>query len=45
MLNTLVLLTSSLFMELRHTPIPLRAAFEVYCVGMWGLLSGLYLWL
>lgn len=33
------------FMELRHAPIPLRAAFEVYCVGMWALLSGLYLWL
>lgn len=33
------------FMELRHAPIPLRAAFELYCVGMWALLSGLYLWL
>ncbi|MCV7150806.1 cytochrome C oxidase subunit IV family protein [Mycolicibacterium pyrenivorans] len=33
------------FMELRHAPIPLRAAFECYCVGMWALLSGLYLWL
>jgi Prokaryotic Cytochrome C oxidase subunit IV len=33
------------FMELRHAPIPLRAAFEVYCVGLWALLSGLYLWL
>lgn len=33
------------FMELRHAPIPLRAAFETYCVGMWALLSGLYLWL
>ncbi|KAA0108085.1 cytochrome C oxidase subunit IV family protein [Mycolicibacterium sp. P1-5] len=33
------------FMELRHAPVPLRAAFEVYCVGLWALLSGLYLWL
>lgn len=33
------------FMELRHAPIPLRAAFEAYCVGMWALLSALYLWL
>jgi len=33
------------FMELRQAPIPLRAAFECYCVGMWALLSGLYLWL
>lgn len=33
------------FMELRHAPIALRAAFEAYCVGMWALLSGLYLWL
>lgn len=33
------------FMELRHAPIPLRAAFEVYCVALWALLSGLYIWL
>ncbi|NVN49930.1 cytochrome C oxidase subunit IV family protein [Mycolicibacterium hippocampi] len=33
------------FMELRHAPIPLRAAFECYCVGMWALLSALYLFL
>lgn len=33
------------FMELRHAPVPLRAAFEAYCLGMWALLSGLYLWL
>ncbi|ORB29034.1 cytochrome C oxidase subunit IV family protein [Mycolicibacterium parafortuitum] len=33
------------FMELRHAPVPLRAAFEVYCVGIWALLSALYLWL
>ncbi|WP_167100376.1 cytochrome C oxidase subunit IV family protein [Mycobacterium sp. DL592] len=33
------------FMELRHAPIPLRTVFEVYCVALWALLSGLYLWL
>lgn len=33
------------FMELRHAPIPLRVAFECYCVGIWALLSGLYLFL
>ena len=33
------------FMELRHAPIPLRVAFECYCVGMWALLSALYLFL
>lgn len=33
------------FMELRHAPIPLRAAFEAYCAGIWVLLSALYLWL
>ena len=33
------------FMELRHAPILLRAAFEGYCVGMWAILSALYLWL
>jgi caa(3)-type oxidase subunit IV len=32
------------FMELRHAPIPLRALFECYCVGIWAVLSGLYLW-
>jgi hypothetical protein len=31
------------FMELRTAPVPLRAAFEGYCVGLWALLSGLYL--
>jgi phosphate/sulfate permease len=30
------------FMELRHAPVPLRVAFEVYCVGLWAMLSGLY---
>jgi hypothetical protein len=33
------------FMELRTAPVPLRAAFEGYCVGLWVLLSGLYLFL
>lgn len=33
------------FMELRHAPIPLRVAFEIYCVGLWAVLSGIYLWL
>lgn len=31
------------FMELRSAPIPLRAAFEGYCVVLWAGLSGLYL--
>lgn len=33
------------FMELRHAPIPLRAAFEFYCLAIWAVLAGLYLWL
>ena len=33
------------FMELRHAPIPLRAAFEFYCFAMWAVLAGMYLWL
>lgn len=33
------------FMELRSAPVPLRTAFEVYCVALWAVLSGLYLWL
>jgi hypothetical protein len=33
------------FMELRNAPMPLRIAFEGYCVGLWALLSGLYLFL
>ena len=40
-----VRLVGLVFMELRHAPIPLRVAFECYCLGMWALLSGLYLWL
>jgi hypothetical protein len=33
------------FMELRSAPIPLRAAFEGYCLALWTVLSGLYLFL
>lgn len=33
------------FMELRSAPIPLRAAFEGYCLVLWAVLSGLYLFL
>jgi cytochrome c oxidase subunit IV len=33
------------FMELRNAPIPLRAAFEIYCIALWAVLSGLYLFL
>jgi caa(3)-type oxidase subunit IV len=33
------------FMELRHAPTALRLIFEVYCFGIWAVLSGLYLWL
>lgn len=33
------------FMELRHAPVPLRVLFEAYCVLLWAVLSGLYLFL
>ena len=33
------------FMELRRAPIALRIAFEIYCIGLWAVLSGIYLWL
>ncbi|MFZ0907280.1 MAG: cytochrome C oxidase subunit IV family protein [Mycobacterium sp.] len=33
------------FMELRSAPMPLRAAFEGYCLALWAALSGLYLFL
>jgi hypothetical protein len=33
------------FMELRDAPIPLRALFESYCLVLWAVLSGLYLFL
>jgi len=32
------------FMQLRQAPIALRAAFEVYCVALWAVLSCIYLW-
>lgn len=31
------------FMELRHAPVALRAAFEAYCVGLFAVLMGLYI--
>jgi Prokaryotic Cytochrome C oxidase subunit IV len=31
------------FMELRSAPTPLRAIFEIYCLLLWAVLSGLYL--
>ncbi|MGD1257017.1 cytochrome C oxidase subunit IV family protein [Mycobacterium seoulense] len=31
------------FTELRNAPVPLRLVFEGYCVGLWALLPGLYL--
>jgi Prokaryotic Cytochrome C oxidase subunit IV len=33
------------FMELRNAPLALRAAFESYCVVLWCVLAGMYLWL
>jgi hypothetical protein len=33
------------FMELRSAPLPLRVAFEAYCLVLWAVLSGLYLFL
>jgi heme/copper-type cytochrome/quinol oxidase subunit 4 len=33
------------FMELRRAPTALRIAFEVYCIGLWAVLSGIYVWL
>jgi hypothetical protein len=33
------------FMELRSAPTPLRVAFEGYCLVLWSVLSGLYLFL
>jgi hypothetical protein len=30
------------FMELRSAPLPLRALFEGYCLVLWAVLSGLY---
>jgi hypothetical protein len=33
------------FMELRNAPVILRTMFETYCVALWLVLSGIYLWL
>src|ERR1700722_13997782 len=33
------------FMELRQAPLLLRGMFEVYCVALWCVLAGMYLWL
>lgn len=33
------------FMELRNAPLALRAGFEGYCVVLWAVLAGMYLWL
>ena len=33
------------FMELRRAPVALRVTFETYCVILWVVLSGIYLWL
>jgi hypothetical protein len=33
------------FMELRQAPLLLRGMFEVYCVVLWCVLAGMYLWL
>jgi hypothetical protein len=32
------------FMELRRAPLILRTIFETYCVVLWLVLSGMYLW-
>lgn len=33
------------FMELRNAPLFLRAIFEAYCIILWMVLAGMYLWL
>jgi hypothetical protein len=33
------------FMELRRAPLLLRVIFEAYCVVLWCVLAGMYLWL
>ena len=33
------------FMELRNAPLLLRGAFEAYCIILWMVLAGMYLWL
>ena len=33
------------FMELRDAPLILRGTFETYCLALWLVLAGMYLWL
>jgi Prokaryotic Cytochrome C oxidase subunit IV len=33
------------FMELRQAPLILRGIFEAYCIALWSVLAGMYLWL
>ena len=33
------------FMELRNAPLVLRGIFEAYCIILWMVLAGMYLWL
>ncbi|MDT2005525.1 hypothetical protein FXW78_13625 [Rhodococcus opacus] len=33
------------FMELRHAPWALRGVFELYCVALWVVLTGLFVFL
>ncbi|BBZ15540.1 cytochrome C oxidase subunit IV family protein [Mycobacterium branderi] len=33
------------FMELRTAPYILRGIFEAYCITLWVVLAGMYLWL
>jgi cytochrome c oxidase subunit IV len=33
------------FMELRDAPLLLRGIFEAYCIILWMVLAGMYLWL
>lgn len=33
------------FMELRAAPLILRALFEAYCIMLWMVFTGMYLWL
>lgn len=33
------------FMELRNAPLMLRGAFEAYCIILWMVVAGMYLWL
>jgi hypothetical protein len=39
-----VRLVGTYFMELRNAPAVLRSLFNLYCIVLLGVLSGLYLW-